>query len=547
MGRKSSFGSVVTKIAREAARAERQAEQARARQLREAERVRMQTERALAQAAKEDQRQAATDLKEAQQRYFLARQQEADAANIELAELVDELCHILEHTLKVNDAISLDSLRVAADIPPFVPPSELTTPIGEPDYADFVRDIKKPSGLSGMFPSKKNAYQADLEAAERRYAEVKQQRVEREEQRQQQLTALRAEYDNRVAALKAKAERTNLDVAVFQKSLAAGEPEAIVAYNAMVLERSVYPTGCPQEFRLAYVPESRELVVEYELPGLSIVPATLEYRYNKTKDVLDEKPRKASEIKDIYQNVVAGIALRTIHEIFEADTDQRILVVAFNGFVATVNPATGRDIRPCLISVRTTRERFGELDLKRVDKHICLRNLGAQVSPRPAEMQPVKPIIEFSMVDRRFVEASDVLADLESRPNLMELSPFEFENLVSNLFGKMGLETRLTRASRDGGVDCVAYDTRPILGGKVVIQAKRYSHTVGVSAVRDLYGTMMNEGANKGILVSTSGYGPDAYEFQKDKPIELIDGGGLLYLLEQNGVQARIVFLEQGK
>jgi restriction system protein len=99
----------------------------------------------------------------------------------------------------------------------------------------------------------------------------------------------------------------------------------------------------------------------------------------------------------------------------------------------------------------------------------------------------------------------------------------------------------LTRSSRDGGVDAIAYDTRPILGGKVVIQAKRYKNVVGVSAVRDLYGTMMNEGANKGILVTTSNYGPDAYEFAKDKPIELIDGGGLLYLLDQVGVSAKII------
>ena len=35
------------------------------------------------------------------------------------------------------------------------------------------------------------------------------------------------------------------------------------------------------------------------------------------------------------------------------------------------------------------------------------------------------------------------------------------------------LDTKQTRASRDGGVDCVAYDPRPIFGGKVVIQAKR--------------------------------------------------------------------------
>src|SRR5712691_7404816 len=144
------------------------------------------------------------------------------------------------------------------------------------------------------------------------------------------------------------------------------------------------------------------------------------------------------------------------------------------------------------------------------------------------------------MVDHRFVPGSDVISELESRPNLMELTPIEFENLIGNLFSKMGLETKQTQLSRDGGVDVVAFDKRPILGGKVVIQAKRYRHTVGVSAVRDLFGTMMNEGANKGILVTTSGYGPDAYEFAKDKPIELVDGGGLLYLLEQVGTKARI-------
>ena len=109
------------------------------------------------------------------------------------------------------------------------------------------------------------------------------------------------------------------------------------------------------------------------------------------------------------------------------------------------------------------------------------------------------------------------------------------------MFEKMGLETRLTQASRDGGVDCVAYDPRPIFGGKVVIQAKRYKHTVGVSAVRDLYGTLQNEGASKGILVTTSGYGKASFEFAEGKPMELLSGTHLLHLLaEHTGIQAKI-------
>ena len=50
----------------------------------------------------------------------------------------------------------------------------------------------------------------------------------------------------------------------------------------------------------------------------------------------------------------------------------------------------------------------------------------------------------------------------------------------------------------------------------------------------------MNEGANKGILVTTSDYGPDAYKFAANKPIQLLNGSNLLSLLEQFGHKARI-------
>jgi len=120
----------------------------------------------------------------------------------------------------------------------------------------------------------------------------------------------------------------------------------------------------------------------------------------------------------------------------------------------------------------------------------------------------------------------------------------DFENLIRELFekefSKNGGEVKITQASRDGGVDAIAFDPDPIRGGKNVIQAKRYTKVVGVSAVRDLYGTVHNEGANKGILVTTSTYGPDAYEFAKGKPLTLLSGSELLSLLGQHGHRAKI-------
>ena len=75
----------------------------------------------------------------------------------------------------------------------------------------------------------------------------------------------------------------------------------------------------------------------------------------------------------------------------------------------------------------------------------------------------------------------------------------------------------------------------------MVVQAKRYKNTVGVGSVRDLYGTMLNEGASKGILVTTSGYGKASFEFANGKPIELLTGANLLYLLHEHaGIDAKI-------
>jgi restriction system protein len=320
-----------------------------------------------------------------------------------------------------------------------------------------------------------------------------------------------------------------------------GDAADVSSYFSLVLDRSEYPEGFPKAHRVAFVSESRQLVVEYELPTVSIVPATKSARYVKSRDAVDETARPQAQIRTLYGQVVAQVALRTLHELFQADGNNQLETIVLNGYVDTTDPATGQPVRPHLVTVRTSKETFEGLNLRQVDPFACLRGLKAGVSRSPAEMLPVRPIVEFDMVDPRFIEESDVLGALDNRPNLMELSPKEFESLISNLFERMGLDTRQTQASRDGGVDCVAWDSRPIFGGKVIIQAKRYKHTVGVSAVRDLYGTMQNEGASKGILVTTSGYGRSSFEFADGKPLELLSGSNLLYLLaEHAGIDARI-------
>ena len=295
-------------------------------------------------------------------------------------------------------------------------------------------------------------------------------------------------------------------------------------------------------------PSPSKLVVEYDFPALDIIPELAAYRSSEQRKIVTSR-RSEADRKRLYASVVAQASLRVLYVLFNADYAGHIESVAFNGHVHAINRGTGHEEHPCLLTLRTTRALFSSLDLACLEPGKRLfRGLNAELSKKPADLVPVRPVLEFNMTDPRFVQEDEVLAGLDNRTNLMALSPKAFEMLIANLFTKMGLETRQTRPSRDGGVDCVAYDPRPIFGGKVVIQAKRYKNTVGVSAVRDLYGTLQNEGASKGILITTSGYGGASFEFANGKPIELLNGSNLLYLLHENaGIEAKIEVPQEWK
>lgn len=120
--------------------------------------------------------------------------------------------------------------------------------------------------------------------------------------------------------------------------------------------------------------------------------------------------------------------------------------------------------------------------------------------------------------------------------NIDFLSGIEFEHLCEKLIKKMGFETEITKASGDGGIDLIAYNHQPLLSGKYIIQCKRYTGSVGEPIIRDLYGVITSERANKGILMTTGHFTKSAITFADGKPIELIDGIAMQNLFSQHGM-----------
>ena len=307
------------------------------------------------------------------------------------------------------------------------------------------------------------------------------------------------------------------------------------AYLTDILNKSDYSDLF--EKRVSAICDNNIALIEYDLPSREDLSWVKEYKYVATSNTIKETLISESSIAKTYEQLLYSICLRSVYEVCVFKEAENIGMVVFNGFVTAINRANGISERKCILSLQVSKDRFLAIDLKNVDPKKCFKSLKGVSAAQLIDISPVQPVLTFNMNDRRFVEGKEVL--MNSGTNLASMDWEDFEHLVRELFemefSKNGGEVRVTQASRDGGVDAIVFDPDPLRGGKIVIQAKRYTNTVGVSAVRDLYGTVINEGANSGILITTSDYGHDSYEFAKDKPLKLLNGGHLLALLHKNG------------
>lgn len=112
---------------------------------------------------------------------------------------------------------------------------------------------------------------------------------------------------------------------------------------------------------------------------------------------------------------------------------------------------------------------------------------------------------------------------------LMALSPREFEKLVATLFKANGHQAQVLGGSSDHGIDILVLSDEK---EKWIVQCKRYNGSVGEPVVRDLYGAMGHEGAQRAYLVTTGSFTTQAQEWAVGKPIVLYDGLALVKLIK---------------
>jgi hypothetical protein len=347
------------------------------REVRAQERAVLPTSRAVDQAGRAYERAQAWEEKERKRLYVEARQAEVEAMNEETVAEIAALESLLGATLNVHDYLDINSLKEEPEIPPFQP-GTLASPEPTPEIVRFMPPTL--SGMAKLVPGAKAKHEKAVEGARAAYASEGAAHARREQKREAALGAAYSDYEAKVEKIKARARAQNREVDLFRERFEGGDPAAIVEYFLLVLDASSYPEGFPKQHKIAYVPESKQLVVEYELPRLDgSVPTDKQYRYVKARDAIEHTTRPAAQVKALYGSIVAQITLRTLHELFEADRSTKLDTVVFNGYVNTIDPATGKPVSPHLVTVRASRDAFLQLDLRNVEPLACLKGLNASV------------------------------------------------------------------------------------------------------------------------------------------------------------------------
>jgi restriction system protein len=146
------------------------------------------------------------------------------------------------------------------------------------------------------------------------------------------------------------------------------------------------PGVSPRVFDLEYIPAEKLLIVDHGLPS----PDDLMRRGEPGKAGNEFLAGLYAEnnFHLVYENIVYQMCLRTIYELFMADTAGALDVVVFNGWVEARTIKT----KGCVLSVQAAKEEFLKLNLARVDPKLGFKSLNGQGSDTLASLTPITPI-----------------------------------------------------------------------------------------------------------------------------------------------------------
>jgi restriction system protein len=334
----------------------------------------------------------------------------AEMMTAEAVDTFEQIDSTLAATLDVDDYVDIDSLKQTAEHPPFghddlvrpLPAPKLEPPPAEPKF----EPPPEPTGLRKVFSKK--AHAEAVEAARVAWAgshqqwadyvqrvlpaknrELQAQHAAAEKVRREKLAAAEAAHQQQCAERERAVHEANARLDAFREALSAGDPHAIDEYVGLVLGNSVYPDAFQVDHDYRFDAGFGELIVDVTVPPPADIPTVKSYKYVAASDEIRETKCTQKEQRDRYNGAVAAVAVRTFHEIFEADRQERIKTVSLTVKTTAINPGTGLEEEFVFVRAAADRDEFTRFELANVDPSETLAHMRSSVSKNAFGLKPI--------------------------------------------------------------------------------------------------------------------------------------------------------------
>src|SRR5262249_50321118 len=200
------------------------------------------------------------------------------------------------------------------------------------------------------------------------------------------------------------------------------------------------------------------------------------------------RPLAKRDVEHFLRRLVPAISLHIARNVADNDWRDTLETIAVNCWSRYFEKTTGNPKDAFVSALKTDKNSILEININRADALDAFRALRGTFVFSTQEIVPIEPQIRLDKNDSRFVKGREILEGMAQGQNLATMDWLDFEHLIRELLEKeYGTDVKITRASRDQGVDAVVFNPDPLHGGKYVVQAKRYNNLVVAAAVRELY------------------------------------------------------------
>ncbi|MCC6158336.1 MAG: hypothetical protein IT350_09805, partial [Deltaproteobacteria bacterium] len=387
---------------------------------------------------KAEQRNSVQQAKVDRRKMIEENREAAEQLSHEAQEQMNELTNILTLSLsKKNKLFDWERLKNKSSYSTPQPMKFIIAPVSllskpEKPNEENIRYNPVLSFLDKLFPSRRNrilseaaaALDADMKNWIDEMAKIEMTNEDRRKNYDLSVKENEEAYQARMSEWTKARDKYNLEMAhvnanveLKRKKYLAKDPNEILTFCELVLSNSPFPEYFPNDFEMQFLPEAELLVVDYLLPKVDALPTLKSVKYSATTEEFVEQHISNTVAAQIFDDVCYKISLRVIHELFSSDQANCLRAVNFNGYISSINPATGIEQTVCIMTLQVGKEAFQGINLAQVNPRACFKGLKGVGSAKLSSLAPVAPLININREDRRFTNSYGVVDSLSASEN----------------------------------------------------------------------------------------------------------------------------------